>query len=209
MKPIERTFSVADQIPGYIYGHDCVPTSSVSTETLGGLKESAGFTAEDERYLRLVGTVLIGQTSQIVDLWRRQIIASIPNLARHSLTLEGEPIPEYLAKSSLRFEKWIFDTCFREYDQSWLDYQREIAPRHTGAKKNEVDGVRSTAFVPYRDALAFVAVMNETIKPFLANKGNSRDEVEAMHRAWCKSLQIQMALWAEPYIQASRAITEW
>jgi len=209
MKPIEPTIRAADEIPGYSYGHVSVPTSPVSTESLEGLKASAGFMDADAGYLRLAGTVLTGQTRQIVAKWRSEIIASIPNLARHSRNPEGEPIPEYLAKSNLRFEQWILDTCFREYDQAWLDYQREIALRHTSAKKNEVDGVLSTAFVPFHDAIAFVAVMNETIKPFLANKGNTEDEVNSMHRAWSKSLQMQMALWAQPYIEASRTSTEW
>ena len=36
--------------------------------------------------------------------------------------------------------------------------------------------------------------MNETIKPYLTAKGNSAGNVEKMHRAWCKSLQLQIAL---------------
>ena len=54
-------------------------------------------------------------------------------------------------------------------------------------KKNQVDGVRSTAYVPLRDILGFIAVINETIRPYLAAKGHSAEEVEKMHRAWCKS----------------------
>jgi hypothetical protein len=71
--------------------------------------------------------------------------------------------------------------------------------RHTTAKKNKVDGVRSTPYVPFPDVIAFIAVMNETIKPYLAAKGNSAEEVDKMHRAWCKSIQLQLALWAVPY----------
>jgi hypothetical protein len=56
------------------------------------------------------------------------------------------------------------------YDQDWLNYQQEIALRHTSAKKNKTDGVRSTPCVPFEDVIAFVAVMNETIKPFLGAK---------------------------------------
>jgi hypothetical protein len=209
MNEIESTRRVADQIAGYTYGHHSVPTSPVSIQTLERLKESAGFTAHDEALLRIAGSVLTGQTKQIVEHWRSGIIASIPNLARHSRSPNGEPIPEYLAKSNLRFEQWILDTCLREYDQVWLDYQREIALRHTSARKNQTDGIRSTEFVPFHDIVAFVAVMNETIKPYLAIKGSPKDEVEAMHLAWCKSMQIQIALWAEPYMEPSRAGSEW
>jgi hypothetical protein len=187
------------QIPGYSYGTAEVPKSPVSTTELGDLQTSAGFTEEDHRFLRLAGEVLAGQTRQIVEHWRAGIIAGIPNLARHSRTPEGEPIPEYLAKSNLRFEQWILDTCLRPYDQDWTDYQQEIARRHTSAKKNQVDGVRSTPFVPLRDIIAFVAVMNQTIRPYLASKGHSAEDVEGMHRAWCKSLQLQLALWSRVY----------
>ena len=117
--------------------------------------------------------MLRDQTKQIVDHWRSSIIASIPNLARHSRTPEGNPIPEYLANSNLRFKQWILDTCLRPYDQDWINYQQEIALRHTSLKKNKVDGVRSTPYVPLRDVIAFTAVMNETIRPYLAAKGNS------------------------------------
>jgi len=187
------------EIPGYSYGAAEVPNSPVSPEELADLQTSAGFTDEDRRFLRLAGAVLADQTKQIVEHWRAGIIASIPHLARHSRTPEGDPLPEYLAKSNLRFEQWVLDTCLRPYDQDWIDYQHEIALRHTGAKKNQVDGVRSTPFVPLRGIIAFVAVMNQTIRPYLMAKGNLEEEVEGMHRAWCKSLQLQLALWTRVY----------
>ncbi|HTB15487.1 MAG TPA: protoglobin domain-containing protein [Bryobacteraceae bacterium] len=189
-------------IPGYSYGSGDLPRSPVSLEQLQDLKRSAGFTDEDERYLRLAGEVLKDQTSQIVAHWRGGIIAGIPNLARHSRTPDGEPIPEYLAKSNKRFEQWILDTCLRPYDQDWLDYQQEIAARHTSLKKNKTDGVNSTATVPMGDVIAFVAVMNETIKPYFAAKGHAIEDVQRMHLAWCKSMQIQLALWLGPYAAA-------
>jgi hypothetical protein len=95
------------QIPGYSYGVAEVPKSPVSPEDLSELQTSAGFTEEDHRFLRLAGAVLEGQAKQIVEHWRSVIIAGIPHLARHSRTPEGDPIPEYLAKSNLRFEQWI------------------------------------------------------------------------------------------------------
>lgn len=196
-------------IPAYTYGTAAVLSSPVSLDELEKLKISAGFTAEDERLLRLAGEVLAGQTKQIVNHWRSSIIAGIPHLARHSRTPEGDAIPEYLAKSNLRFEQWILDTCFRPYDQDWLNYQQEIALRHTSLKKNQADGVRSTAFVPFHDIVAFVAVMNETIKPYLTAKGNSADEVDGMHCAWCKSLQMQIALWSKAYLDAAKTSCEW
>jgi hypothetical protein len=171
----------------------------VSVPDLERLKDSAGFTKEDERYLRLAGTVLADQTRQIVEHWRSRIIANNPNLARHSHSPERNPIPQYLANSNLRFEKWILDTCERPYDQDWINDQQEIALRHTAVKKNRVDSVRSTQYVPLRDVIAFIAVMNMTIKPYLAAKGNSTEDVDKVHPAWRKSMQLQMALWIGPY----------
>lgn len=200
---------VADDIHGYTYGTAEISVSPVSMRELDDLKISVGFTEEDQRYLQLAGEVLADQTRQIVEHWRSGIIASIPNLARHSRTPEGDAIPDYLAKSNLRFEQWILDTCLRPYDQDWLNYQEEIALRHTSLKKNKVDGVRSTRYVPLRDMIAFIAVMNETIKSYLAAKGHSAEEVDKMHRGWCKSLQLQAALWARPYADAGQVPNEW
>lgn len=201
--------TISENIPGYSYGTEAVAKSPVSMRELEELKISVGFTEENQRYLQLAGKVLGDQTRQIVEHWRSGIIASIPHLARHSRTPEGDAIPEYLRQSNLRFQQWILDTCLRPYDQDWLNYQHEIALRHTSLKKNKTDGVRSTPHVPLRDIVAFMAVINETIKPYLAAKGNSVEEVEKMHQAWCRSLQLQLALWAAPYTDARQAPNEW
>lgn len=201
--------TIAEHIHGYTYGTAGVAASPVTLEELEALKVSVGFTSENQRYLQLAGEVLSDQTRRVVERWRSEIIAGIPNLARHSRSPEGNPLPDYLAKSNLRFEQWILDTCLRPYDRDWLDYQQEIALRHTSVRKNQTDGVQSTPYVPFRDILAFIAVMNETIKPFLAAKGHSVEDVEKMHQAWCKSMQLQMALWARPYSDPSLALNEW
>jgi len=200
---------VADEICGYTYRTATVAASTVSLEELEQLKVTVGFTPEDERFLRMAGEVLADQTKQIVEHWRSGIIAGIPNLARHSRTPEGELIPRYLAQSNLRFEQWILDTCLRPYDQDWLNYQQEIALRHTSLRKNQADAVQSTTYVPFRDIVAFTAVLNDTIRPYLANKGNSPDEVAGMHRAWGRSLQLQLALWSRPYLDLAGTSCEW
>jgi hypothetical protein len=200
---------VAEQVPGYTYGTDAVAPAPIALQELEALKVTVGFTEEDQRYLLLAGEVLTGQTREIVLHWRSGIIAGIPSLARHSRSLEGEPLPDYLARSNLRFEQWILDTCFRPYDREWLNYQQEIALRHTSLKKNKTDGVESTSHVPLRDIIGFIAVINETMKPYLAANGHSADEVNKMHQAWCKSMQLQIALWAGPYADANQAPNEW
>ena len=102
---------VSPSIAGYSFGASEVNESPVSMKEFEALKTSVGFTEEDLLFLHMAGEVLAHQTRQIVDHWRSGIIASIPNLARHSRSLEGDALPEYLANSNLRFEQWILDTC--------------------------------------------------------------------------------------------------
>jgi hypothetical protein len=56
---------------------------------------------------------------------------------------------------------------------------------------------------------AFVAVLNDTIKPYFAHKGKTADEVEAMHRAWRRSLQLQIAPWSRLYMDLAKKANEW
>jgi hypothetical protein len=204
MKSSNQPKLVSTDIPGYTYGAPEVPKSPISQAELEQLKQSAGFTAQDEQNLRQAGGILADQTKAVVDTWRG-VIAKTPHLARHSMDSDGKPIPHYSERSGLRFRQWILDTCFRPYTQDWLDYQQEISLRHTSVKKNVTDNADSSPFVPLRDIIAFTAVINETIKPFLAAKGHSSEEVENMHRAWCKSIQLQIALWTQPYTRATLA----
>jgi hypothetical protein len=199
----------AQRIAGYTYGTSEVPLSPVSLPELEQLKVSVGFTEEDSRYLSLAGEVLADQTEAIVQHWRSGIIAGIPHLARHSRDLDGHALPDYLAKSNRRFERWILDTCVRPYDQHWLNYQQEIALRHTSIKKNATDHVTSTPYIPLRDIIGFIMVMNDTIKPHLAAKGHADEVVGKMHRAWRNSMQLQIALFARPYADPVLALDEW
>lgn len=196
-------------IPGYNYGSAEIGPSPVSSADLAQLEVTVGLDAEDRRYLELAADVLGDQLAAVVMQWRRDIIGSIPNLSRHSRSPQGELLLQYVEASNLRFEQWILDTCTRPYDQDWLNYQHEIARRHMTARKNLTDHVSSTRYVPFRDCMAFVAVMNETIKPYLAAKGHSSEKVERMHRAWCKSMQLQMALWAKAYADAAGVEDQW
>lgn len=196
-------------IPGYAYGNEEIRRSPVSIPQLTQLQVTVGLSDEDRRFLQMAGEVLADQTRQIVDHWRSGIIASIPNLARHSRSLDGAALPDYLSRSNRRFEQWILDTCFRPYDQEWLNYQHEIALRHTSVRKNRTDGVESTPYVPLRDIIAFTAVMNETIKPYLSAKDHSAEEVNRMHQVWCKSMQLQLALWTKSYSETPQSMREW
>jgi hypothetical protein len=199
---------VSSDIPGYTYGTQEAAKSPVSSADLELLKKTVDFKDDDERYLRMAGEVLADQTENVVKAWRA-VIAANPHLARYSLDPEGKPDAHYSANSGLRFRQWILDTCFRRYDQDWLNYQQEIALRHTSVKKNKTDHVESAAYIPLRYVIAFTAVINDRIRPFLAAKGHSPEDVEKMHRAWCKSVQLQIALWSDPYADSGLALDEW
>ncbi len=207
---IERPRMVADEIPGYDYGSPKAAKSPITTKRLEQLKQSSGFTKDDEHWLRVAGEVLVDQTKQLVEKWRA-VISAHPHLTRYSQRPDGQKDPHYSQMSGLRFQQWVLDTCLRPYDQDWLNYQQEIALRHTSAKKNKTDNVQSTPTIHLRDVVAFTAVINDPniIKPFLAAKGNSAADVDRMHQAWCKSVLLQIALWTEPYTNSQIAPNEW
>jgi len=209
-QPIEKPAMVADNIPGYDYGSSTAAKSPITVEALEQLRQSAGFTPEDERWLRTAGDVLKQQTKPLVEKWRAAISAH-PHLARYALRLDGEKDPHYSEASGLRFQQWVLDTCFRPYDQEWLNYQQEIALRHTSIKKNKTDNVQSAPTIHLRDIIAFTAVITDPdiIKPFLAAKRHSSSDFDRMYQAWRRSISLQVALWTEPYTNSRIAPDEW
>jgi Protoglobin len=188
----------ADAIPGYLYGSDELERSPVSEDDLALLKQSVLFGDEDERQLRLAGEVLRDQVEDVLDVWYG-FVASHPHLVRYFADSDGNPIDNYLARVRVRFGQWIRDLCERPWDQAWLDYQEEIALRHTPAKKNETDAVEAPELIPLRYMVAFVYPITATIRDFLAKKGHSDQEVDAMHQAWFKAVTLSVALWSRPY----------
>ena len=193
---------MADVIPGYTYGGAEVARSPVTPDELQRLKLSVLFSADDERALRMAGDVLEDQVDAVLEVWYG-FVAAHPHLVYYfSDPDSGEPIGEYLERVRGRFGQWILDTCRRPYDRAWLDYQEEIARRHTSDKKNATDGVRSADHVPLRYLICFVYPITATLRDFLAKKGHSAEEVDAMHQAWFKSVTMQVALWSRPYATA-------
>jgi hypothetical protein len=201
---------IAEDIPGYSYGQPDVAKSPITPKELELLKQSVGFTDEDKRYLRIAGEVLADQTEKLVERWRG-VLSADPHLAQYSKRPDGQPDPHYSHDSGLRFQQWILDTCLRPYDQDWLNYQQEIALRHTSVKKNQTDKVESVASIPLRYVVGFTGIVNdaEILKPFLGGKGHSAKEVDRMYQAWCKSVLLQIALWTEPYTNPKLAPNEW
>jgi hypothetical protein len=189
------------QIPGYTYGTPQVARSPVSDQDFELLKKSVLFTEEDVRYLRMAGEVLRDQVEEILDLWYG-FVGSNPHLVYYFTGSDGQPLADYLGAVRKRFGQWILDTCRAEYDRAWLDYQHEIGLRHHRSKKNRTDGVNSVPHIPLRYLIAFIYPITATIRPFLAKKGHSPEDVDKMHQAWFKSVTMQVALWAYPYAQS-------
>lgn len=187
------------RIPGYGFGEPGTAESPLGVEDLGLLKRTVLFGEEDEKYLALAGDVLEDQVEDVLDLWYG-FVGSHPHLIRYFAGSDGQPDEEYLGRVRGRFGRWILDTCRRAYDQEWLDYQQEIALRHTRAKKNRTDGATGTPdHIGLRYMIAFIYPITATIKPFLANKGHADEEVDKMHDAWFKSVVLQVTLWSYPY----------
>ena len=117
MKTVAEPKMVAEEIPSYTYGTAEAAQSPISVKELEQLKQTVGFTNEDEKYLNLAGEVLADQTKELVETWRG-VIAKVPHLAKHSRDPKGQPIAPYSENSGLRFQQWILDTCFRPHDQA-------------------------------------------------------------------------------------------
>lgn len=188
-------------IPGYTSGTDAVPRSPVSLDDLALLRETVLLTDEDIAALRTSHDVLAGQIDAILDVWYGFVGAHPHLLAFFSGVQDGQPIPDYLARVRARFGQWILDTATATYDQAWLDYQDEIGRRHHRTGKNRTDGAASVPVINFRYLPTLIAPIVLTLKPFLAAKGHSAEEVERMHQAWLKSVILQVTLWSRPYIQ--------
>lgn len=184
-------------IAGYDFGNSQLPGSPVSMGQLALLKQAVMLTDEDQHWLYRAGDLVANRTSEIVAAWR-DAIAALPHLAAYYGSNDGVIDPEYKSRVGQRFEQWILDTCRLPYDRAWLDYQHEIALRHTHLKKNLTDQVDALPHIPLRYLIAFSAVINDRIKPFL-RIGATPEEADAMHSAWCKSVLLQVALWSRPY----------
>lgn len=187
-------------VPGYTYGSTAVAHCPVTCADFELMKQSVLFTDEDAEYLRMSHDVLKDEIEDILDVWY-EFIGSQPHLVATFAGPDGEPIGEYLAAVRQRFGQWILDTARAEYGQPWLDYQQEIGLRHHRAKKNRTDGVSSTDIVPFRYLFLLIFPVTSTLKPFLARKGHSAEDVEKMHAGWLKSCLLQLTLWSHPYVK--------
>jgi hypothetical protein len=191
---------MSESIPGYTFGRPEVPRSLVSLSDLQALMRSVGWTDDDARWLRAAGKLLSPRAEAMVDLWR-SIIGAQPELVRWFLKPDGKPDEAYKAAVKKRFVQWVRDTCERDYDQAWLDYQQEIGRRHTPAKKNATDAGHTPLLVPLRYLITFAEVIAQSGRDYLVQAGAAGNELEAMHAAWRKSVLLQVALWSRAYVE--------
>lgn len=68
-------------------------------------------------------------------------------------------------------------------------------------KKKRPDAAPATEIVPFRDLFLLVFPVTFMLKPFLAKKGHSAEDIEKMYTTWLKSCLLQMTLWSHPYVK--------
>lgn len=183
---------------GYTYGERTLAASPVTLADLDLLKKTLLWSADDDRFLKMAGDVLSDQTNDILDLWYGYVGANAHLVAYFGKN--GQPDMNYLSAVRQRFGQWIMDLCKKDYNQDWLNYQHEIGLRHHSSKKNVTDGAQAVPIIHYRYMVAFIYPITATIRSFLAKKGHSAQEVDAMHQAWFKAVTLTVILWTHPYI---------
>jgi len=181
------------------YDYNKVAMAPIKPEDFELLKTTVMLTEEDLQYLRKAGEALKNQIDQILDLWYGWVGSNQHLLYYFTEKRTGKPIDEYLSKVRDRFGQWIFDTCFRNYDEEWLNYAYEIGLRHHSSKKNRTDRVDSVDIIPLRWLVCFIYPITATIKPFLEKGGLAKEDLEKAYNAWFKSVVLQVAIWSYPY----------
>lgn len=183
--------------PGYTYD-ESLDASPVSSEELDLLLATVLWTDDDGVALRRAGELLTPRIDDILDLWYG-FVGSHPHLVTYFDGPGGEPSPEYLAAVRLRFGRWISDLTTRDWDREWLNYQYEIARRHTDLMGRTDSIATAHGHIALRYLIAFVVPITATIRGFLAEGAGPDDDVDAMHQAWFKAVTLTVTLWAQPY----------
>ena len=185
--------------PGYTYGSPDLLPSPVTLDDLDRLHATVLWGDADAQALRRAGDILGPRADRILDVWYG-FVGGNAHLVEFFAGADGTPNSDYLASVRARFERWIVDLCTRERNQEWLDYQNEIALRHTAAKKNVTDGVKSTSDeIALRYVIAFIVPLTITIRPFLAEELTDANELENAYQAWFKAVTVTATLWSQPY----------
>jgi hypothetical protein len=190
-----------NRIPGYDFGSNTLAHSPISLSDLELLKTTLLFGDEDVRYLQISRDVLEDQAEAVVSMWHG-FVGQHPHLLRYFTRVsDGQPDMGYIDAVRQRVIQWVQDTAEANYDQTWLDYQYEIAKRHHRTAKNQTDKVDAFPNISFRYLPAFVSPLLTTLRPFLAKKGHSVEDVERMYTAWLKAVLLHVVLWSMPYVK--------
>lgn len=187
-------------IPGYTLGQPTVPKAPITLGELELLKKTVLLAGDDVAALRASAPILADQTEAILDVWYG-FVGSQPHLLAYFANDAGRPDADYLGAVRRRFVQWILDTAQAKFDQPWLDYQFEVGRRHHRSGKNRTDGAHAVPHIAYRYLPALLYPVTATLKPFLASKGASAEDVERMQQAWIKAVLLQVILWSYPYVR--------
>lgn len=187
-------------IPGYRLHDPALPPATLTATDLGRMKQAVLLGDGDIAALRRSHALLASRTDEILDVWYGFVGAHDFLLASFTDTHSGQPLGDYLGRVRARFGQWILDTAKAEFDVDWLAWQLEIGRRHHRVGKNVTDGAHAPALVPYRYLPLLAQPIVDTLRPFLAVEGISRDDADAMQNAWRKAVLLQVTLWSQPYI---------
>jgi Protoglobin len=188
--------------PGYRFHDPTLPAATLTASDFENMKRAVLLGDADLQALRRSHDLLASRTEEILDVWYGFVGSHDFLLASFTDTQTGAPLGEYLGRVRARFAQWILDTAKAEYDSAWLAWQLEIGRRHHRIGKNRTDSARASAIVPYRYLPLLAQPIVDTLRPFLAAPGVSRDDVDAMQNAWRKSVLLQVTLWSQPYVIA-------
>lgn len=188
---------MTQHIHGYTYGRN-LPQSPVGTGDLALLLSTLLWTDDDAAALARAGSILDSQVDDVLDVWYGYV-GSHPHLVASFNGADGQPSGDYLSAVRARFGQWIRDLCNRPWDQAWLDYQHEIARRHTDTMGRTDQVTSDQTHIPMRYMVAFILPITATIRPFLAKGAADADDLDTMHTAWFKAVTLTVALWCQPY----------
>ena len=188
---------MSTDIAGYTYD-TALAASPVSLDDLNLLLATLLWTDDDAAALARAGAALESQIDDVLDVWYGYV-GSSPHLVASFNGADGQPSGDYLTAVRARFGQWIRDLCNRPWDQQWLNYQHEIARRHTDTMGDTDHVTSDQTHIPQRYLIAFIWPITATIRPFLAGTGADAGEVDAMHAAWCKAVTLTVSLWSQPY----------
>ena len=183
------------QIAGCDNGRGNAARSPLTLEELQQLEQTVGWGVENAQVLQRHGEIFRNNAENMVHAWR-EVIGSQQHLVKWFFGPDGKRDAEYAAKMKKRFVQWVVDSVFRPHDRAWLDYQEEIALRHTPEKKNQTDGTEPPPLVPPRYLLGFITVVTITTRKFFTDAGVSGEELRKPEDAWARAVQLHVTLWS-------------